>query len=403
MFESRTPRQGSTGVHDGARVDADSRLMAEALSLAERGRGRVSPNPVVGALVVRDGVVVGRGWHDRYGGPHAEVVALDAAGDLARGSTVYVTLEPCCVWGNTPPCTDALIRAGVREVVAAVLDPNPEVSGRGTEALRAGGIQVRTGVMAEEATRANAGYLRFRNEGLPSVLLKLAMSLDGRVTPPVGGPRWTSSEDSRELVHAMRADADCVLVGVGTVLVDDPRLTDRRDGEGSRQPSRLVLDTNLRVPPACALAESAREIETIVACGAAASLERQGALEDLGVKVWRVGEAASSGVDAAAVLKRAAEAGKLNVLAEGGPTIASTLLNEGLVDRVAFFVSPVLYGSGGRPAFSELAARLWDPASFTNARWTSVGGDALFEADVAPADPGESDENGRPGSCSRDS
>lgn len=368
----------------------DEARMGEALALAERGRGHVSPNPVVGAVIVKDGEVVGRGWHGRYGGPHAEVMALEEAGERARGATLYVTLEPCCVWGNTPPCTEAVAGAGIREVVAAIEDPNPAIAGRGVAALRSAGITVRTGVLATEAAQANPGYLRFRRTGLPSVLLKLALSLDGRVSPPPGGPRWTSSERSRELVHAMRARVDCVLVGVGTVLADDPLLTDRRPGAGSRQPSRLVLDSNLRTPPGCAVVSTARDIETIVACGADASRARERALVELGVKVWRFERTSDGRVDAAAALRAAAVAGKLEVLAEGGPGVASTLLNSGLAERVAFFVSPLLYGSEGVAALGALAPGFADRASFGAASWTDCGGDMLFQASVEALRPDRS-------------
>ncbi len=384
-----------TGSRTAAAETNDRALMEEALSLAGRGTGLVSPNPVVGALVVRDGLVVGRGWHERYGSRHAEVAALEEAGDLARGATVYVTLEPCCVWGNTPPCTDALIRAGVREVVVAMEDPNPAVSGRGLEALRAAGILVRSGVLADEAARANAGYVRFRETGLPSVLLKLALSLDGRVAAPEGGPRWTSSMDSREVVHEMRSEADCVMVGVGTVLADDPLLTDRREGAGPRQPARLVLDTHLRTPPESAIVASADVYETIVACGRHADPGRRRALEERGVAVWEFDTGDDSRVDAGAALGRLASSGKLNILAEGGPIVAATLLNEGLADRVVFFMSPVLYGSAGVSGLREVDPVFWKRGWFARAMWASVGDDMVFRADVVPRRDRTSAEDGR--------
>jgi len=371
---------GEAGSRRGTAEDV--RFMSEALALAERGRGLVSPNPVVGAVVVRDGSVVGRGWHGRYGGPHAETVALEDAGDLSIGSTLYVTLEPCCVWGNTPPCTRAIERAGVRKVVFAVEDPNPDVCGSGARTLSAAGIEVWSGVMKREAIAANAGYVSFRTKGLPHVLLKIAMSLDGRVKAPDGGPRWTSSEASRRAVHAMRAASDAVMVGVETVLADDPELTDRREDAPARQPARIVLDGALRTPLESKLVSSAPDVRTIVACGRAADAEREAALAARGVEVWRV-ERTDEGLDLRSVLRRAASGGLLYVLAEGGPSVASGLMRERLVDRVAFFICPVVYGAGGLAAFADIGPELSLREGFASPRWSLSGGDVVFEADVA--------------------
>jgi len=376
-----TPTEGPPGA-GSASLEADVAYMREALALAERGRGFTSPNPVVGAVVVRHGRIVGRGWHARYSAPHAETMALDEAGEIARGATLYVTLEPCCFWGKTPPCTDAIARAGIREVVFAVEDPNPEVCGGGMAALRGDGIEVRAGVLAEEATAANVGYLRYRTTGLPSILLKLALSLDGRVTPPPGGPRWTSSEPSRRLVHGMRAGADCVMVGIDTVIADDPELTDRRDERADRQPWRLVLDTALRIPLESRMVSAAGETRTIVACGGDADVDREEALKARGLSVWRF-ERTEHGVDLTSVVRRLADEGALYVLAEGGPKVASRLLTDGLVDRVAFFICPVLYGDGGRGALGKLPLVLSRRGVLRNARWSKSGGDMLFEAELA--------------------
>lgn len=360
----------------------DARHMAAALSLALRGRGFTSPNPLVGAVVVRDGRMVGSGYHERYGGPHAEVRALEQAGERASGATLYVTLEPCCVWGKTPPCTDAIVKAGIATVVVPIEDPNPEVSGRGVASLRAHGIEVRTGVLRDEAVAQNAGYFKVRGSGLPFVTLKLAMSLDGRLAAPRGGPRWVSSEESRHHVHAMRAVADCVTVGIGTVLADDPMLTDRRSGTPPRQPTRLVFDTGLRMTADSRLARTAREVTTIVACGPEADKRAEASLVGLGVSVWRCARAAG-GLNVEDVLRRAAGEGRLSVLCEGGARLASSLLEAGLVDRVALFLSPVLYGGAGRAAFGSLGPAWWARGVFEGARWTEIAGDLLFEAAVS--------------------
>jgi diaminohydroxyphosphoribosylaminopyrimidine deaminase/5-amino-6-(5-phosphoribosylamino)uracil reductase len=369
----------------GMTAGADDRThMEAALKLAARARGYTSPNPMVGAVIVKDGRVVGTGFHERAGAPHAEVRALEAAGDLARGATIYVTLEPCCVWGRTPPCTDAIIAAGISRVVAPFEDPNPDVSGRGFAALRAAGIEVTSGVLEGAAAELNEAYLKWRRSGLPAVTLKLATSLDGSVAAPPGGPRWLSSEESRRLVHEMRGAADCVAVGVGTVLADDPLLTDRREPGAARQPARLVFDRDLRIPIGSALVGTSREIRTIVACAAGADDGRSLRLERAGVEIWRVA-ASPDGVDPEGVMRAAAAAGLLSVLVEGGPRVATSLLGAGLVDRLTLFVAPVLHGRGGRGAFEALDERWWSPGALEDVRVSRVGPDLLVEARVARA------------------
>lgn len=338
--------------------------------------------------MVRDGVVVGAGFHERFGGPHAELRALEESGDRARGAAMYVTLEPCCTWGKTPPCTDAIIDAGVARVVTPILDPNPLVDGRGVDALRGAGIEVDVGVLSEEARALNAPYLKFRRTGYPFVRLKLAVSLDGRVARP-RAPRWISSDESRELVHAMRAEADCVMVGIGTVLEDDPLLTDRRSGNRPRQPSRLVVDSRLRLPPGAAIVAGASAIPTAVACGPDADPGNASELERRSVEVWRCPEG-PNGLDLAAVLREAGERGLLAILCEGGPRLATSLLRERLVDAVAVFVAPSLIGSEGAPALGPLPGFSEGNATLRNARWRTVGRDVLLEADVV--DGGEATE-----------
>ena len=393
-----------TGNRKRTHDDLDSSFMDRAFELARRGRGATSPNPVVGAVIVRDGEVVGTGYHERYGSAHAEVNALAEAGARASGATLYVTLEPCSISGNTPPCTDAIVAAGIARTVVPVEDPNPRVSGRGISILREAGIEVDLGLMHEEARELNAPYFKYRSTGLPFTTLKLALSLDGRIAPPPGGPRWTSSVASRELVHAMRANVDCVMVGVGTVLADDPRLTDRRaetggerpgrsrgTGRGSpeggvRQPARLVLDTHLRIPFDSAIVSSARDVRSIVACCENADPLRRARLEGAGVTVWSAGVPDGT-LDLPAILKQAASEGLISVLSEGGAAVASSLLNGGLVDRVAFFVTPRLYGTAGVSALGALDGSWWSERSrLNNVRWTEIGDDCLFEADVVASE-----------------
>ncbi len=388
----------TTKNRDRTRSDVDSFFMSRAFELAKRGRGATSPNPVVGAVIVRDGEIVGSGYHERYGSAHAEVNALAEAGARASGATLYVTLEPCSISGKTPPCTDAIVAAGIARTVVPVEDPNPRVSGEGISILRNAGVEVDLGLMHEEARSLNAAYFKYRSTGLPFTTLKLALSLDGRIAPPPGGTRWTSSEASRELVHAMRAKVDCVMVGIGTVLADDPLLTDRRtrtgghapdgmspDG-GPRQPARLVLDTHLRTPLESAIVSGARDVRTIVVCRESADPSRRAQLEGAGVAVWSAGTL-DGRLDLDVVLRRAAAEGLISVLSEGGAGVASSLLNGGFVDRVAFFVTPKLYGGGGVPALGTLDDSWWSERSrLVNGTWTEIGGDCLFESDVFASD-----------------
>ncbi len=377
----------------------DARHMREALRLAAQGRGCTSPNPAVGAVIVSDGEVVGRGYHEHYGGPHAEVNAIAEAGSRARGATIYVTLEPCCVWVNTPPCVDAILRAGIGRVVAATEDPNPRVSGRGISELRGAGVETEVGLLREEADELIAPYRRFCDTGLPEVLLKLAMSLDGRIASPPGGARWVSSEPSRERAHAMRGSCDCVMVGIGTVLADDPLLTDRRP-EAVRQPARLVLDSDLRTPLDSALVRSAGEVDTVVACAGDAPADRQSALEKRGVRVWR-SAGAEGRLDLEEVLRHLARDGKLDIISEGGADVACSLLESDLVDRIAFFVAPTVFGPGGLPAFERLGPGWWERSRrLRDVRWSETGRDRLLEARVCrPSTAPESPEGSL--TCSR--
>jgi len=353
---------------------------------------------MVGAVLLRDGAVVGRGYHARFGGPHAEVGALAEAGPLAAGATLYVTLEPCCVWGKTPPCTEAVIDAGVTRVVVATEDPNPEIAGQGIARLRAAGIEVTLGVERDEAERLNAAYLKFRRTGLPRVRLKLALSLDGRITGPPGASRWITSAPSRERVHRMRGECDCVMIGIGTVLADDPLLTDRREKEGGRQPARLVLDGRLRTPPDAALVRTAAGVRTVVACSTEAEGDRERTLADRGIEIWRF-PADGHGLPVADVLRRAASSGLIDVLCEGGTGIATALLGGGLVDDVAFFYTPRIFGADGRPAFGRAPERCWGEGPFLkNVRLSACGDDWLLEGRVRRSSGEAEDEEE---ACSR--
>ena len=266
--------------------EADRAHMREALDLAARPGWRTHPNPMVGAVVVKDGRVVGRGWHRRPGGPHAEILSMRDAGRRARGATLYVTLEPCCHHGKTPPCTDAVIGAGVSRVVAAMRDPNPKVAGRGLRILRRNRIQVETGLLGGAARRLNEAFCRRVEENRPWVILKSAISLDGKIATASGDSKWITSAASRAHVHRLRDSVDAILAGIGAVLADDPRLTARPAGRTGRDPVRVILDSALRIPLKAKALNRSSPASIIVATTARAEVRRALALRDRGVEVW---------------------------------------------------------------------------------------------------------------------
>jgi len=329
----------------------DERLMRRALELAAKGRGAVEPNPPVGAVVATGPVgglqVVGEGWHGRFGGPHAEVVALAAAGSAARGGTLVVTLEPCCHHGKTPPCTDAIVAAGIARVVVGADDPFPAVRGAGIDALRRAGIAVEVGVCEVEARRMIAPFRRLIEDHRPWVVAKWAMSLDGRVATATRESRWISSEDSRGLVHGLRGRVDAILVGIGTALADDPLLTARP--AGPRRAVRIVLDRTARLPQESRLVRSAREVPVLVATGPDAPTDRLATLEAAGCEVWR-GRSARAGDRLLELLHELGRRRLTTLLAEGGPTVLGGLADAQLIDEVWAFVAPTIIGGAAAPA-----------------------------------------------------
>jgi len=311
--------------------------MRLALELARRPTRPPYPNPWVGCVIVKQGRIVGRGWHNGPGTRHAEVVALAQAGPRARGAVVYVTLEPCCHYGRTPPCTDALIRAGVSEVVFALRDPNPQVAGRGARLLRAQGIKVTSGPCAAEARALNEVYLKFRDTGLPFVSIKVAASLDGKTATRAGHSQWITDPAARQRGRQLRAGHQAVLVGITTVLKDDPHLGPRI--RGAPDPWRIVLDSSLRTPPRSQVVRTGR---CIIACARAASPQRQSRLEKQGVQVWRF---PGRQVPLRRLLTQLANHGIISVLVEGGSEVLGSFFDNGLVDRAYWFLSPRILGS----------------------------------------------------------
>jgi diaminohydroxyphosphoribosylaminopyrimidine deaminase/5-amino-6-(5-phosphoribosylamino)uracil reductase len=325
----------------------DGVFMRRALALAERAWGQTAPNPMVGAVVVQQGAVVGEGWHARYGEAHAEVVALRDAGERARDATLYVTLEPCDHHGKTPPCTEAILDAGVRRVVVACEDPSPEARG-GARRLRDAGVEVTVGVEEQAARALNAAFFHALASDRPFVQLKLALSLDGGLADHTRRPGWLTGERARHEVHRLRAGADAVGVGIGTALADDPELTVRHGVPPRVPPVRVVFDTSARLPRTSKLATSAREIPVIVVCWAP-DPAHAATLEHLGVALLH----AATLRDALIGLR---ERGLRSILVEGGATLASALVQEALVDRLIIFRAPVVLGSGALNAFGSMPA-----------------------------------------------
>ena len=342
-------------MHPARPPDADAfdeHLMRRALELARRGEGQVEPNPMVGAVIAAPadtggGRIIAEGWHAVFGGPHAEVAALAAAGAAARGGTLAITLEPCCHHGKTPPCTAAIVAAGIARVIVASRDPFPAVNGGGIDELRRAGIEVRTGVCEQEARRLIAPFRMLVEQQRPWMIAKWAMSLDGRVATAAGMSRWISSEPSRAIVHELRGRMDGILCGIGTVLADNPLLTARP--AGPRQPLRIVLDTSARLPIESRLVRSAREIPVLVAAGPRVPADRLHALAAAGCEVWQA--AAADPRDRLHELLAELGSRRLtNVLVEGGPTVLGSLADASLVDEVWAFIAPTIIGGAESPS-----------------------------------------------------
>jgi diaminohydroxyphosphoribosylaminopyrimidine deaminase/5-amino-6-(5-phosphoribosylamino)uracil reductase len=346
-----------------ASKEADRRFMQLALTLGRRGQGRTWPNPAVGAVVVKDGVIVGRGWTQPGGRPHAEPEALNRAGEAARGATLYVTLEPCSHFGKSPPCADAVIAAGVARVVASIEDPNPEVAGQGFARLRAAGIAVDIGLGAAEATHDHAGHIRRIRDKRPHVILKLAVSADDKIAASGHKPLAITGEAARTRVHLLRAQSDAILVGIGTVLADDPLLTCRLPGMEARSPVRVVLDRALRIPGGSRLVHSARQTPLWVMTSEtpeAASAARLGAA---GAQVLRV-PSTPTGLNLLAVLRALSERGITRLMVEGGARVASSFVAAGLADEVWLLRGPGTIGADGVSALdaTPLSAITQSPA-----------------------------------------
>lgn len=355
----------------------DEYWMRRVLRLAEKGQGKTSPNPMVGAVLVKRGRVIGEAYHQKAGGPHAEILALNQAGEDARGATVYLNLEPCTHYGKTPPCAPSLIHAGIRRAVIGMEDPNPLVRGKGIESLKKAGIEVTLGILEKECQRLNEAFTKYIQTKEPFVILKVASTLDGKIATRYGHSKWISGEISRRWVHRLRNQVDGVVVGIGTILKDDPLLTCRI--RGGRDPYRIILDSRLRIP------EEAKVIienpsKTILAITELASSERLANLEEKGVRILKF-DSEDGRVPLRLLLKKLGEMGMISILVEGGSEVNGSFLNRGLIDKILIFFSPKLMGD--REAYGIFTGReiknLDEVTLLYEIRLRRTGGDLLLE------------------------
>jgi len=327
----------------------DESFMKQALHLALKAKGRTSPNPLVGAVIVKDDEVVGRGYHKKAGTPHAEVNAILDAGDAARGATIYVTLEPCNHQGRTPPCTQAILQCGLRKVVVGMLDPNPSVAGGGCAYLVSQGVEVVSGVLEAQCQAINRAFIKFVTTAKPWVIAKAGLSLDGRIAANSGEPGWITNEKSRRYTHHLRDQVDGILIGIGTALADDPSLTTRLSGPGHRDPVRIVLDRNLRLSTRAKMLLQNSEAETLIFCSSTASQARQKDLIKAGATSIAVALGDDGNLDLEQVLLELAKRQLCSILVEGGSRVHASFLRRGLVDQVNLFYGPFFIGGDGIP------------------------------------------------------
>lgn len=400
--------QANATSEDTQGANEHERYMVRALELVARGAGWTNPNPQVGAVIVKDGRIIGEGWHTAYGKLHAEREALAHCTEDPRGATIYVTLEPCCHWGKTPPCTEAVIEAGIARVVVGAPDPNPLVAGKGFEVLREAGIEVIEDVLLGECRAINEVFFHYIQTGLPLVIAKYAMTLDGKIATRTGASRWITSEAARAKVHEDRHRYAAIMVGIGTVLADDPELTSRIPDQETKSPLRVVVDSLARIPLTSKLVQTAREIPTLIAVAAQAPAERIAALEEAGCEVFvsPVESTSSASIVEQSVSKTVAKAAQYaehdcvdlpallaylgkekavdSVIVEGGATLLWSFFSEGLVDRVQAYIAPKIFGGAGVPSPVQ-GLGVETPASAIRCSTptiTRLGQDILLECEV---------------------
>lgn len=360
--------------------DRDRYFMRLALREAAKGQGRTSPNPCVGAVVVKDGKVVAKGFHRQAGTPHAEVNALDAAGELSRGATLYVTLEPCNHQGRTPPCTGRILAAGIKRIVVGMNDPNLRVAGGGNVYLAQNGLEVVAGVLADEALALNRPFVKHITSGLPWVVMKAGMSMDGRIACRTGHSRWITGETARSRVQLCRDRVDAILIGVDTALADDPSLTARPRGRSGCDPLRVVLDSTLRLPTTAKMLTQKSVAATWVFCGPAASIKRRQALEEVGALVKTVALSPHGGLDLLAVLTELGQQNVTSLLVEGGGQVHAAFLRDGLYDQACLYMAPLFLGADALPVVGTLELDLVEQGHrFRFTKMRRLGKDLLVE------------------------
>lgn len=359
--------------------------MKMALELAEKGAGYTSPNPMVGAVVVKNGRVIGKGWHQAVGGPHAEVNAIDDAGESARGADIYVTLEPCNHHGRTPPCTEKIRDAGIVHVIMAMEDPNPDVEGRGADYLKQKGVRVTTGICEDAARKLNAPFIKYVRTKRPFVILKCALTLDGQIATRTGNSKWVTGPESRQYVHWIRHQADAIMVGIGTVSADNPSLTTRLENRKGVDPTRIILDTRLSINADAKVLTQTSAAPTCVVTGKSVHPEKRATIEKTGARVLTAAEN-DKGIDLVALMNKLGSMGMTSLLIEGGARVAASALKAGIVDKINFFYAPkILGGNDGIPVFVGTGPLLMkDAIMIKDMAVRRFGDDVMIEGSIKP-------------------
>ena len=360
----------------------DENYMRMALRLARKGLGKTSPNPMVGAVIVKNDRIIGKGYHHRFGGKHAEINAIQSATENTGGATLYVTLEPCCHHGKTPPCVEAVIQHNLKRVVIGTLDPNPQVNGRSVEILRQHGIETRVGVLEEESRSLNEAHTKYMTTGLPLVTLKFAQTLDGRIATATGNSQWISSAESRRLAHKLRSLNDAVMVGAGTVLSDDPQLTVRL--VKGKNPARIILDSRLRIPPESKVLQSQEEAATIVATTSHADKAKFSRLHEMGTEVLIIPEDDKGEVDLRHLLSILGKRGFSSILVEGGAEVITSMLRLNLADKLVIIIAPKIMGKGIEAVGELNVADVSQSLKLSFVKTYRMGEDLVVEARVKP-------------------
>lgn len=376
--------------------DADRLFMRQALKEARKGRGRTSPNPCVGAVIVKNGEIIAKGYHKKAGGPHAEIEALNRAGEAAQGAEMFVTLEPCSHTGKTPPCSKAVAAAGISRVCIGMLDPNPLVDGSGADYLRAAGIKVSDGLLEQECRELNRSFIHYIQTGRPWVLLKAGMTLDGKISFRKGHRDAITGPESLRQVHKLRDCSDAILVGINTVTIDNPSLTTRLAGRKTKNPIRVILDTNLSISPDAAVVADNHDRLTCICCGDHVEDEKIQRLIDLGVTVLPIGVNTAGKLRLDQLLDKLGARQVTSLLVEGGAKVHGAFLRSGLADHIQFFYAPVLAGTGGTPVIADfLTGGGKDEAiGLSNVSYQRLGSDLLVSGDLRYPDKEASDERG---------